>query len=183
MTNDVKPLVPTGIVTEFGELKDVPDRLFDEQGMNSDPTYVPGFTDMRRAADIARANGKKPLPLPVNLRWVRRTRPGTDTPTNERQIWVGNRGYKPVRADQVGTVPWLTAMPAGAHKLPDGTIGNMDGQLMVCDQDRAMRNSAAKTVKWLEQNTGSAKAALEAAGLKEPGARPEITVEVAAPRK
>lgn len=181
--SDLKPLIPTGIVTEFGELKDASSVLFDERGMNADPTYVPGFSDLRREADDARAKGKRPKDLPANLRWVRRTKPGTDTPTNERQVWVGNKGYRPVRADEIGKVPWITEMPAGAFKLADGTVASMDYQLMVCDQNRAMRNAAARTVKWLEQNTGSAAAAIEAAGRKEPGAHPEVTVELGTPRK
>lgn len=174
----VKPLIPTGIMTEFGMVQDDPTTLFDEQGAQGDLTYVPGFSDMRRARDRAIAEGKSPTPLPVNLRWVRRTRANGKV-TNERTVRVANRGYVPVKATDVGKVPWLTAMPAGATKLADGSIGSEDMVLMVCDGPRAGRNAAQKTLKWLEFNTDSRDAALAKAASAIPtqGTNPEVTTE------
>ena len=177
-----KPIVRTGIETEFGEVLDAKEVLEAPGGAGGDLTFVPGFGDMRRAADLARAKGEKPAPLPVNLRWVRRTKL-TGAPDNTRQVVMQNQGYQPVSADLVGKEDWITAMPAGSTRLPDGTVGNSDWVLMVADQKTAARNAARKTVKFLEQNTANLPQALEQAGLRVPGANPEVSTELAPERR
>ena len=76
-----RPLVPTTIRTEFGDVLDDPS-FYDIGGADRDLTYVPGFSDMRRARDLglaAIASGAKLKhevdlkPLPVNLHWTRTT--------------------------------------------------------------------------------------------------------------
>jgi hypothetical protein len=182
MSAPVKPIVRTGILTEFGMVTDEKDLFNDPTGASGDLTYVPGFSDMRREHDLAKARGETPTPLPVNLRWVRRTRL-TGQPDNTRLIQVGNQGYKPVSAEQVGKEAWIKAMPPGSDKLPDGTVGNLDWVLMVTDGKRAAKNAASKTVKFLEQNTASLPQALEQAGLRVPGSNPEVSTELAGPRR
>lgn len=174
--SDPRPVVPSGIMTEFGELLDDPKTLMDEMGMNRDVTYVPGFSDLRRAADLARANGKIPEPLPVNLRWARRTR-ASGVPDNSRIVAHQRSGYKPVTKDDIGK-PWLTDYPAGCTVLPDGTIGNADMQLMVCDQRTAARNEAGKRLRWMELNTASQEEAIRKASSKVKGSTVEVTTEL-----
>ncbi len=173
-----KPIVPTGIMTEYGEFKDDPGLLFDEAGASGDPLYVPGYSDMRRAADTARGRGETPKPLPVNLRWVRRTKV-SGQPTAERMVAGQHAGYTAVRADQVGRVEWLTELPPAGTELPDGTIGNADSILMVQEGPRAARRAVAKTLRWLEQATGGRDSALQqAAGEVKKGANPTFTTEL-----
>lgn len=176
-----KPIVPTGIMTEFGELRDDPAQLFAEMGMNQDVTYVPGFSDLRREADLARSEGKRPRDLPVNLRWVRRTlRNGM--PTNERIVIMRGKNYRPVTTQDLKAKPdWLTEMPAHATTLPDGTIGSADMQLMVCDGVAARRNAARKLLRWMEFNTASAEEAIRVAGTKVKGSEAEVTRELGEP--
>lgn len=180
MSRPKRPLVPTGIVTEFGEIQDDPASFRDELGMNADVTYVPGFSDLRRAADMARAEGKKPLPLPINLRWVRRTR-RDGSPTNERTVIVSRAGFVPVTKADVGQ-PWLTSLPAGCQELADGSLGNADMVLMKQDAKTAGRRAAAKTVKWLENTTGNYEAALKQAGARIEGSDPVVEHTIEAPR-
>lgn len=175
----VRPIVRTGIMTEFGELMDDPETLMDVQF--GDVLHVPGFSEMRVAYDTAVGQGKTPTPLPVNLRWVRRTT-ADGKPTNTRTSVVKQSQYQPVRADQVGKVPWLTDMPRSAQKLPDGTIASGDAILMVQDARAAARGAVRKKTKWLEQNTASASEALtkalDKAGVRLlKGVNPETTAE------
>lgn len=178
-----KPIVPSGIMTEFGVLHDDPQTLMDEMGMNRDVTYVPGFSDMRRAADFARSErgDGKPQPLPVNLRWARRTRTN-GTPTTERLIAHRRNGYEPVTQDDVGK-PWLTELPAGADVLADGTIASADGILMKCTAQRAAKNEVQKRLRWMEQNTASQTEAVKLVqeSKKVKGSTVEATREVGAP--
>lgn len=182
MTAPIRPLVPTAIVTEYGEYKEDPARLADAATIYADPTHVPGFSDLKHARDLDLAHGRKATPLPVNCRWFRRTR-RDGQPTNERTVIGHSTGYRAVRFDEIGKVEWLTAMPAGAFKLPDGTIGTSDSQLMVLDQENAIRRSAAKTVKFLTQMTGSTDQALQQAGARAPGSNPEMTRELGPERR
>ena len=179
---NAKPIVRTGVVTEFGEVLDESELFDTPGGMEGDLTYVPGFSDMRRAHDLALAEGKTPTPLPVNLRWVRRQN-SKGQPDTKRQVLVGNQGYTTVSAEEVGKQDWLTAFPPGSHALPDGGIGNADWVLMVADAKTAARNAVRKRVRMLERSTGSLPAALEEAGLRVPGANPEVTRELAPERR
>lgn len=186
--SNAKPIVRTGVVTDFGTVTDATEIGQGPTGAQGDLTYIPGWSEMRREHDLAKSRGETPPPLPVNPRWVRRTRMD-GKPDNARQISVGNQGYMPVIASDVldedgkAKYEWITGMPPGSSILPDGTIGNADWVLMVADQKTAARNAARKTVKFLEQNTASLPQALEQAGLKVPGADPELTKELAPARR
>ena len=170
-----KPLVVTGVMTEYGEVEMTADDLALADG-SVDYTNVPGYSDLRREHDFAKAEGRKPTPLPAHLRWFRRTnRDGT--PTNARTVVGLNAGYRAVTRKDLGQ-SWFTEMPAAAFELPDGTIGSADGQLMVLDAKSAAKRSFAKQVRMLEQNVGSQQAALTAAGANLPGSEPEITTSL-----
>lgn len=173
---DPKPIVRTGIYTEYGELLDDPASLLANQDGSADVTNVPGFSDMRRARDLAIAKKEKAPFLPVNLRWFRRTK-SNGQPTNERTVIAEGKDYKPVLASQIGKEAWITGMPRGATQLPDGTIGTSDMQLMVQTASAAAKSEYRKKVKWLELNTASAKEAFEKAGQRAPGSNPEVSTE------
>jgi hypothetical protein len=182
MSDQTRPLIPTGIMTEFGQLMDDPATLLDSSGMDGDVTYVPGISDLRRAHDLAKAAGETPIPLPVNVRWVRRTKANGE-PTNERAVKVGRDNYRPVQWDEIGTKDWIKGQPAGATKLPDGGIGLLDMQLMVQDQRSAAKSAIRKQMKWTELNTASKDEALRAAGARVRGSNPEVETELGGPQK
>jgi len=172
-----KPVVRSGIVTEFGVLEDDPATLLDDAGMARDITYVPGFSDMRRAADLARSKQQTAQPLPVNLRWARRTRPNSGNPDNTRIISHTRAGYEPVTKEDVGK-PWLLQLPAGATVLPDGTVATADMQLMKCTQKVAQRNEARKMLRWMELQTASQEEAIKKASSAVRGSTAEVTKEL-----
>ena len=76
MVSNLKPLVATAFRTEFGEV--IEDAAFYENA-HRDLTYVPGYSDLRRARDKKLgeiSQGKLPKhtkvdTLPVRLQWVR----------------------------------------------------------------------------------------------------------------
>lgn len=146
-----RPIVSTGIRTEFGDVQE--DASFYEVGgADRDLTYVPGFSDLKRARDLeiaAVASGAKPrheakvLPLPVNVRWTRVTTP-KGSPDGAKQMSTENLGYKAAHKDQIGKVDWLKALPPGATINADGSIQKGDTILMVADGKTAARNSARK---------------------------------------
>jgi hypothetical protein len=148
-----RPLVAATIRTEFGDVLDEP-AFHDIAGSANDLTYVPGFSDMRRARDLelaAVASGQKPkheaklTPLPVNVRWTRSTTP-KGAPDGRKQISTANLGYRTANKDQIGKTDWLTALPPGATIEADGSIRKGDTILMVTDGKTAARNAARKAV-------------------------------------
>lgn len=169
-----RPLVAATIRTEFGEVLD--DASFHDAGAaDRDLTYVPGFSDMRRARDLeiaAVASGAKPAhkanvePLPVNARWVRKTTP-RGAPDGAKQIASGNFGYRVTTKDDIGQ-PWLTEMPPGAILDADGSIVKGDTVLMVTDGKTAGRNAARKAAQTARVVS---EAAAAAGGLLSTGAR------------
>lgn len=143
-----RQLVETGIRTEFGDVQEDA-AFYDVQ--DRDLTYVPGFSELRRARDFALAqiaSGEKSkhevkVPtLPVNVRWTRVTTP-KGAPDGMKQISTANLGYKAANKTDIGK-DWLTALPPGAVINADGSIQKGDTQLMVTDSKTAARNSARK---------------------------------------
>lgn len=149
-----RPLVNTAIRTEFGDVLDDAS-FYDASSVDRDLSYVPGFSEMRRERDLemaAVAAGRKDKrdaridPLPVNLRWVRKSTP-RGAPDGMKQIASGNFGYRAVNKDQIGKQDWLTEMPPGATLAADGSIEKGDTVLMVCDGRTAARNAARKAAQ------------------------------------
>ena len=147
-----RPLVESAIRTEFGDvLEDA--AFYDASSVDRDLSYVPGFSEMRRAHDLVLAEiaqGKRdkkdrPDALPVNCRWVRTHSPASQQPDAQKQIGSGNLGYKVVNKTQVGE-PWLREIPPGSTVGADGSIRKGDTVLMVTDGKNAARNAARKTI-------------------------------------
>lgn len=164
----VRELVPTTVRTEFGDVLDDAS-FYDVGGADRDLTYIPGFSDMRRKRDLGFADiasGKRQRheveisPLPVNCRWARTHEVKSGKPDGRKQIANGNLGYRTVNKDQIGKVPWLTELPAGATVDPDGSIRKGDTVLMVADAKDAARSAARKAAQ--TQRLGDA--ALSASG-------------------
>lgn len=157
-----RPLVDAIAVTDFGGLEDM--EAFRNEAQN-DYTYVSGFSDLRRAQDIAKAEvvkgdrKAKDVPtLPVNLRWVRCT--GSYAKTGNSRA----AGYRAVsKADLEAKHNWLTGMPPGAQFNPAGEITTAAGDLvlMVADRETAARNAIRKQER--------AKAMTDAVGLEHDG--------------
>ena len=150
-----RPLVGSGIITEFGEMLEDPEAFAAEGAqMAPDVTYTPGFTELRIKRDTEMAlavkgqlNPRDVTELPVNVRLVRRTQKN-GTPDQTKLVTSGHNGYRPVTQADVGQ-PWFTSVPPGATVFPDGSIGKGDTQYMVVDKQRAARNSYRKQQKTL----------------------------------
>ena len=181
-----RPLVETAIRTEFGDVQE--DASFhDVAGADRDLTYVPGFSEMRRARDTVAADvasGKLPrhqakqTPLPVNLRWTRATTP-KGAPDAMKQIASGNLGYRAVTKDMIGKEAWLKGLPPGAVVQADGTIMKGDTILMVADGKQAARNAARKqsATQRMTQDATAAAGGLLNIGANKPGLEPFVTTE------
>ena len=181
-----RPLVETTLRTEFGDVTE--DASFhDVGGADRDLTYVPGFSEMRRARDTVAADvasGKTPrhlakqLPLPVNLRWVRKTTP-RGAPDAMKQISSGNMGYRAVTKDMVGKQDWLKALPPGAVVQADGTILKGDTILMVADGKDAARNAARRqsATARMTQDAAAAAGGLLQLGGRTAGTEPFVNKE------
>lgn len=183
------PLIEVTPPPEFGEVH-TDSRFGDPTGADFDHTYVPGFSDLRRARDVAIAEfseGKrkaKDVPtLPVNLRWVRAQR-ASGEPDNTK-LWTSQqRGYKPVTASQVGTESWLKELPLGAVKDANGMIRNGDTVLCVASAQDAGRNEARKAAKTTERTAAAEegfRTAVAKSGVK--GIEPTVEATVATPKK
>ena len=165
----VRDLVPTGIMTEFGELLDDPTESASMGGQKLDLVYTPGFSEMRWARDKAlaevaqgkRARTEVPT-LPVNVRLVRRSNMA-GKPDMQKQISSSNRGYRAVNKDDVGQ-PWFTRLPDGAEVLADGSVVKGDTAYMVCSKEKAARNRYENDRKTIQRLTGASERA-ETAGV------------------
>lgn len=180
-----RPLVDTTIRTEFGDVLEDPS-FYDVAGADRDLTYVPGFSDMRRARDLelaAVASGAKPAhkahlePLPVNLRWVRHSTVRGE-PDARKQITSANLGYVGVTKGDIGT-PWLRSMPPGTVFGADGTIRKGDTVLMVATGTQAARNAARKAAQTrrMQETAPAATGGLLHVGGQREGADPYVKQE------
>lgn len=156
------PLINTAPVSEFGEL---PAGFNDPQEMDRDNSYVPGFSDLRKARDIAVAEhinhkrDKASIPvLPVNMRWGRNQNLA-GTPDSTKVFSHSQRGYRVATKADIGQ-PWLTKLPPGASIGAGDEIRKGDTVLMVCDQFQAAKNERSKQLKTAQRVTGMT-AALE----------------------
>lgn len=183
------PLIETQALSEFGDLREQA-QFYDPTGMDRDYSYVPGFSEMRRAhetkkGEYFRGEAKRsdvPI-LPVNLRWGR-AQDKAGNPDNLKTFGHGRRGYRMVTKADIGQ-PWFTELPGSAQIQADGTIRNGDCVLMVCDQQTAAKNELHKrmqTESRIEGARGGFAQAIEQArkdGLVARGSDP--TVEVLEP--
>lgn len=142
----IRPLVPTAIRTEFGDVLD--DEDFRTSQME-DLTWVPGHSDLRIRRDtelgeVVKGTRKASdvLVLPVHMRWVRATK-YSGAPDSKEVTQAGNDGYRPAAKEDIGQ-PWLTKIPAGASYTADGKIRKGDTELMICDGPKAAKNAAIK---------------------------------------
>lgn len=184
------PIIITQPPPEFGELTASPEFL-DENAMDSDLTYVPGFSEHRLARDKAivevlrgRLPAKEVPTLPRNFRWERcQNKKGE--PDTRPMIQAENSGYRVVTKDQVGEGKIVTAMPPGAHVAADGTIMQGDVVLMVTDAKRAARNEFQQRARTASATKGAEAgfaAALEAmGGTPAKGSAPYVHKEIGRP--
>jgi len=153
-----RELIATKPISEFGELDQT---LLDTPDATApDMTYTPGWSDLKHQRDVELAEytqgtraGKDVSALPGHLRLVRRMSVGGQV-DGKKLMSAANTGGRPVTKDDIGKVPWLTAMPPGARELPDGTIVNAAGdcQYMWWDAKQAAVNLHRKTRRWQEQS-------------------------------
>lgn len=144
-----RPLIASAPLSEFGDLY-TSEAFHDPFVMDRDQTYVPGWSELRRARDIAlgqyanRAIAASQVPtLPVNLRWAR-AQSKAGAPDSAKQFAHSRKGYRLANATEDLGQPWLRALPPGAMIQADDTIRTGDSVLMVADQQSAARNAAIK---------------------------------------
>lgn len=180
-----RPLVEATIRTEFGDVLE-DSAFYDPGAADRDLSYVPGFSDMRKARDVelaAVASGKKDKrdakiePLPVNVRWARAT-DVRGNPDARKQIGASNLGYRLVSEQDKGQA-WLTDLPPGATITADGSIRKGDTVLMVCDGKTAARNAARKAnhANSMENAAIAARGGLVDVGSRARGVDPFVTQE------
>lgn len=182
------PLVLTQPASEFGDLATSPD-FNDPFVMDRDGSYVPGFSDMRRARDLKVAEytnhqcKREDIPeLPVNMRWGRNQNKA-GVPDSTKIVGHSVKGYRPTTEKDIGQA-WLKSMPPGAHALADGTIAKGDTILMVATKDQAAKNARWKAETTQRRVTGmehsfAAIAGKDQAGWK--GADPSVKKENMSP--
>lgn len=150
-----KPIIETKVMTEFGEVLE--DANFYAPQVGTDHSYVPGYSDLRKARDLAVAESKAGLrkpqdipTLPVRLQWTRSMRVSGNEPDNTKEIEAGNDGYRVVTKADIGQ-EWLKELPPGAKIVAGGAIRKGDVTLMVCDNKRAARNAAQAHVRTMRE--------------------------------
>ena len=160
---DKRPIIETKVLTEFGEVYEDPS--FTLQA-GADHSYVPGYSDLRKARDLKMAEHRNGLckrsdvpNLPVRLQWTRSMRVAGNEPDSTKEIQAGNDGYRTATKADIGQ-PWLTELPAGAKIVAGGAIRKGDVTLMVCDAPRAAKNAAAVQLQTKRQTEDYSKTPL-----------------------
>ena len=156
-----KQLVDANLVTEFGGVELTPEFL--AEGVSGrDYLYVPGASDLRvqRDTDLARFHrgeikGKDVKTLDWNARWFRTVKGTGSDPDNTRTVHAKSEGYRAATEKDIGA-PWLTHMPPGAVKGPDGTIRSAGGdlQLYVIDGAGAAKLAMRRKIRTEESVDG-----------------------------
>lgn len=174
----VRPLVPTAIRTEFGDVLDNEDLRSGQH----DLTYVPGFSDMRLQRDLQLAEvaqGRRKLSdvrtLPVRCQLVRTTKQ-TGEPDQMKPVSYSLQGYKPATEADIGK-EWLTALPPAARIVGGGEIRIGDCTLMVTDAKTAARNAAGVRVATERMSKHAAVNDLMSLGATRQGSDPTFEAE------
>lgn len=108
----------------FGEETDPSQYHTDER----DALYIEGYSDKRKAFELAVARGERPDPLEWRMHWVRSQAASGDADGRKVAEWRA-KGYIPVRwedADKYG----IDLESSAAVKGPDGTVRLGDVVLM-----------------------------------------------------
>lgn len=184
------PLILSQPASEFGDLTQTVD-FNDPQVMDRDMSYVPGFSDLRRARDLKIAEyvnhkaSRADIPeLPVNMRWAR-NQSKDGKPDSSKVFGHNTKGYRmATKADISPTNPWLTQLPPGAEIGADGVIRKGDTALMVATKEQAAKNAFVKAEATKRRVTGmehgfASQAQQDRAGWR--GANPTATKESLSP--
>jgi hypothetical protein len=104
-----------------------------------DNSYVPGYSEQRRANEVLVSKGKDPVPIP-RLQWIPTgTWTGDAAPTRDTMQYY-KLGYRFVSKDDLDR--WNFEMPPAAHVAADGTIRREDLGLAAVDWDTHQANAA-----------------------------------------
>jgi hypothetical protein len=177
-----RPLIPTVIHTEFGDVLDN-DEFKADSAHGRDLLFVKGYSDRRIDRDLAlkevregKRNAKDVPTLPVRLHWVRHER-RDHSPDSTKPVEFGGNRYRNVTKADIGQ-DWITEMPIGAQVGPGDTIRLGDTTLMVSTAKDAARASALLQRETEARLRDTAAAPLFRAGQSKPGTDPTFETTV-----
>lgn len=140
---DKKPLIAVGDRDTFGGLRDSA-QFHDPETQAADPTYVPGYSDLRRhnslaATDFGRQHGMKKVRVENRLHWVRTQKPASGAPDARDVTSHLARGYQFVTTENIASLG-IEAPPAAQVDLATKRYVVGDTTLMYCTREVAQRN-------------------------------------------
>ena len=133
MAEKQKPLLFGNVKIEATALEDI--ERFEADGF--DNSYVPGYSEQRRANEIRVRDGHKPIPLD-RLYWSRVARVDGSNVDYRDAVGVSRLGYRACTVEDLRDRGW--GMPPGAHVAADGLIRREDTALAIVDYARAEKN-------------------------------------------
>lgn len=151
------PLIQSQPLSEFGDFPEYDNNR--PAGLETDGTYVPGFSEMRVARDVAvgqflrgEINRSEVPTLPVNLRWARSQNKAGQADST-KPFKHSRRGYRYVTKENLNS-DWLKELPGGTQWNAAGQLQNGDTVLMVADARDAARNESQRRRETEERTTG-----------------------------
>ena len=134
-----RPLIVAGERAFKGETREA--ATFYDPMVAQDYTFVPGYSDKRRANDERMRKGLAPVPMPYRFQLVPVTTPA-GRPDGRRIAEWSMKGYRKVSKADIESGSLGITMPPAAIITADGAVRIGDSDLMYCGADNAAREEA-----------------------------------------
>jgi hypothetical protein len=152
MAKQPKRQPPAIIAEEFSPFGDVSDADVDSLNVR-DPWWVEGYSDKRKAQDIAVSHRQRPDAVPFRLQYVRTTLM-SGQPDNSKIAEFVAKGYKVVQYNDAAQYG-IDVKKSGFNQAPDGSCRVANQVLMVAPAKVAAIHARAQRERTRELSEGS----------------------------
>lgn len=123
------------------------DDMLAAEERGEDPSYIPGYSEMKRDNEIRAAKGQKRIPH-NRYQWVRCSRRNgtTVSEADEQMMEFRKLGYRAAGIEDLENDPVVKGLPPAATVGADGLIRRGDLALFVVGDKRAERNREVQRI-------------------------------------
>ena len=146
VTSGEMPRKPLLFADSYFDDDRIDDMLAAEE-RGEDPSYIGGYSEMKRDNEIRASKGQKRIPH-ARYQWVRCSRRNgtTVSEADEQMMEYRKLGYRAAGVEDLENDPVVKGLPPAATVGPDGLIRRGDLALFVVGDKRAERNREVQRV-------------------------------------